>query len=219
MTINVESLIGKWRPFDSDSRISVVIESGSRGLQIRSFYEDDGEVSKVSKVSLVGETLNFETYLPSTRRRVKHRWKQVSEHIVLDDHTYWESWVKREGLTRSTKDPTPSCSFGEIDVAGDKRGEWLVGRWEEADEDFIWGPVVEIGKTEKGFQVRAFGKPETRNEIYKVSNIEWDGSVLTFETSIPLNWRAKQSFKPVSKDKATTEVTLFSQPWKKIFKA
>jgi len=220
MSVNVESLVGKWRPFDSDESTSVVIESGSQGLQIRSFDESDGEVFKVSKVGWIGETLNFEIYFPSSKRkrRVKHSWKQVSEHIVLDDCTYYrESWVKREGFPRSARNPDPSSSFGEIDVVEDKQGEWLVGRWEPDEEDYTCGPVVEIGKTEKGFQVREFAKPKTRNEVYVVSNIEWDGRILTFETSVPLNWRRKHRFKLVSKDKVSNEVTVFSQTWKKIF--
>jgi len=217
MTVNVESLVGKWRPFDLDEyTTSVVIENGSQGLQIKSFDESDGEVYKVSNIDLIGESLNFEIYFPSTKKRVKHRWKQVTEYIVLADCTYLESWVKREGFPRSARNPDPSSSFGEIDVVEDKQGEWLVGRWEPDEEDYTCGPVVEIGKTEKGFQVREFAKPETRNEVYVVSNIEWDGNVLTFETGVPLNWRRKQRFKPVSKDKVINEVTVFSDPWKKI---
>jgi hypothetical protein len=92
------------------------------------------------------------------------------------------------------------------------RVEWLVGRWEPSDESSA--VVVEINKTARGLQVRAFNKDDA--EEYVVSKTKWDGRALSFEISVPSNkWRTRNCLRPVSKSKVIQEIT-FWEPWKRV---
>ncbi len=90
--------------------------------------------------------------------------------------------------------------------------EWLVGQWQTWEEDSYI--ILEVTKTAKGFNVRAFNKVD--GEEYVVSKIKWDGSVLSFETHVKSNeWHTKSRLRIVSRTKLIQELT-FWEPWKKI---
>ncbi len=205
---------GEWRPYDLDDSTVVVIESCNQSLHVNCYDADDREVYSVSKMRLTESSLGFEILVQSTSCRAIHSWRLASEYVVLDDCTYKESWCRRGG------DLSGECDFGnllrsEYKSNGTSRAEWLLGRW-EPDEGYAWGPVVKIEGENGRFKVQEYGEPETRNEIYVVSNVSWENGVLIFKTGIPSNWSKTQRFKIVSKNKVDNEVTIHSQPWKKV---
>jgi len=90
--------------------------------------------------------------------------------------------------------------------------EWLIGQWQTWEEDSYL--ILTISETANGFNVRAHNKVD--GEKYIVSNIEWDGSVLSFETHVKSNgWHTKSRLRIVSNTKLIQELT-FWEPWKKI---
>jgi len=81
--------------------------------------------------------------------------------------------------------------------------DWLVGRWQTADEDsFV---ILEISKAGKGFEVRAYSKDD--NEEFVVSKTKWDGKVLRFETHVPSNnYRTRNCLKLISRTRLIQEL-------------
>jgi len=89
--------------------------------------------------------------------------------------------------------------------------EWLVGRWEPADESSA--VVLEILRTARGLKVRAFNQDD--GEEYIVSKTKWNGKNLRFEITVPSNkWRTRNCLTPISRCKFVQEIT-FWELWKK----
>ncbi len=70
-----------------------------------------------------------------------------------------------------------------------------------------------IDKTAKGLRIQAVCQSD--GEKLVVSNVKWDGKVLTFNTLTPSNkWRTRNRLKMISRTKATHELT-FWESWEK----
>jgi hypothetical protein len=92
------------------------------------------------------------------------------------------------------------------------REDWVIGRWHASAGQI--DVVFAIDKTASGFRIEA--ADESDGERLVVSNVTWDGKVLSFETCTPSNkWRTKNRFKVISKSKAIQELT-FWEPWEKL---
>lgn len=89
--------------------------------------------------------------------------------------------------------------------------DWLLGRWESADEDCL--VIFEISKAGKGFKVRVYAM--NGNEEHVVSKTKWDGKSLRFETFVPSNnWRTRNCLTAISRTKIVQELTYW-ETWKK----
>lgn len=103
-------------------------------------------------------------------------------------------------------------SCGNYFMKSEIRKDWLVGRWQTADEDsFV---ILEISKAGSRLKVRAYSKDD--NEEFVVSKTKWDGKALQFETRVPSNnYRTRNRVTPMSKTKIVQELT-FWETWKKM---
>lgn len=89
--------------------------------------------------------------------------------------------------------------------------EWLVGKWESADDSTT--VVYYIRKTKRGLSVRV--RDQYDGEWLKVSGVQWDGEALTFEAFVPsTQWRTINSLKPISRSRVIIALTYWS-PWKR----
>jgi len=92
----VQKLEGKWE--NNDSNVIYNIAFGRNTVAITSYDKEDGERSKISKVTINGNTLNFEAYTKSTKYRVLHQFRAANNNRILQLYTVQEPWRKICGV-------------------------------------------------------------------------------------------------------------------------
>jgi len=89
--------------------------------------------------------------------------------------------------------------------------EWLIGQWQ--NDEACMPVLFTIDKTAHGFRIQAICQSD--GEKLVVSNVKWDGKVLSFNTLTPSNkWRTRNRLTVISRIKATHELT-FWETWEK----
>lgn len=210
-----EWLIGKWKSFDSDSSMVLVISMNDTNFSIKCFDEDDGEQFDVSNIEWDRSVLKFHLFVPSVNRTTKYIIHPVSEYLFTSNITYKEKLNRKIPKNEIIFSTIPNISSSELAFSDLNSIGRMVGRWIPSG-DYTWGPVVEIKECDGGLRISEFAIPEQRNEVYLVSNISWEGNCLTFDSGVPHNWKRRHKMEFFDNNLGIDEITIFHDPWKKI---
>jgi len=103
--ISRKSLLGKWvsaLPFDSDDYlVEYTISCHGDSLDVKARDLQDGEAMRISNVRFDGRTLEFVSYMPSTKRKGLNRFILKSGNRIEAEFTF----TVKEQLKRPDADP------------------------------------------------------------------------------------------------------------------
>jgi len=90
-------LFGRWETEDEDSAaiFHITRPPGPMGrIIVRAFDKYDGENFRVTNVRWNGSSLSFESYVPSTKHRVRQTLHPVSRNHIRMELTVTERWKR-----------------------------------------------------------------------------------------------------------------------------
>jgi hypothetical protein len=90
-------LLGRWEIEDEDTSAIFFItrRPGLKGkITVRAFDKQDGEHFRVTGVRWSGDSLLFETFVPSTMYRARHVLHPISKNRLKQELTLFENWKR-----------------------------------------------------------------------------------------------------------------------------
>lgn len=170
-----EALIGRWVSscpgYPGDYLVEYVINKKGGRFQVNARDLKDGEEMRISDVRLTAETLEFVSFMPSTKRRGLKRLRLRNKNYIDTEFTF----TTVEELKRVSRDGNNVTEDGEA----------LIGHWSSSSAEDSDDYLVEylISKARDAFKVRA--KDLQDGEEMKISDLSWDGRVLEFISFMP----------------------------------
>jgi hypothetical protein len=90
-------LLGRWETSDEDSSVVFYItrQQGPKGKTVvHAFDKYDGENFRVTGIKWKGDSLSFETYVPSTKYHARQTLNPISRNRIKLELTLVENWKR-----------------------------------------------------------------------------------------------------------------------------
>ena len=124
---NSHSLLGTWvDPYREDATVEYTVRRTPTGFSVSAVDTYDGEKIKITDVFWTGQELRFESFVPSTKWRLRHVFRVVSDSEIEHEYTKREVW-KRKGTVK-TKTFTPATAERGIVPHGDSGESEIIWR-------------------------------------------------------------------------------------------
>lgn len=85
---------GTWEAFDEDSRAVFEIGRDAGNYAVSAYDKIDGEKFRVTNIRVEQGSLQFETYVRSTRHRAKHKLTLLRNGRMVQELTLIEYWKR-----------------------------------------------------------------------------------------------------------------------------